>query len=127
MILELYRKLEEIAISEFDDIIRESEIIFTYSGRAQKLRLKLVDYTFVDIWYSVDGDDSFHWEQRDLRNIIYRHDNAPHKKWKYIKTFPKHCHNGSQENVIESNLPNIPEQALMLFLSIVRKQLIELQ
>ncbi len=80
MTLEFYRKLEAVAVNEFDDIIRETEIIFTYSGRAQKLRLNLIDFSFVDIWYSIDGDYSFHWEQRDVRDAIYRHDNAPHRK-----------------------------------------------
>ena len=64
MIFELYRKLEQIAIVEFDDIVDDCMIIFTYSGRAQKLRLKLIDKTFIDIWYSPEGEYSFHWEQR---------------------------------------------------------------
>ena len=127
MISERYRQLKEIADSEYDDIIEESEIISTYTGRARKLRLKLVDNTFVDIWYSEEGDYSFHWEQRDTRNTIYRHDNAPHKRWSSIKTFPKHCHDGSQNNVIESSLSDDPEQALKGFLITVRKKIIELK
>lgn len=125
MILELYRNLKEIANNEYDDIIKESEIIFSYTGRARKLRLKIVDNTFIDVWYSREGEYSFHWEQRNLRDTVYRHDNAPHKRWCYIKTFPQHCHNGSQENVTESNLSNIPEQALREFLVVVRKKLID--
>ena len=74
----------------------------------------------------MDGDYSFHWEQREVRNTIYRHDNAPHKKWKRIKTYPKHCHDGTQENVIESYISEIPERAIRDFLDIVRNRLLEL-
>ena len=126
MILELYNKLKLIAESEFNDIIETSDIIFTFSGRAQKLRLYLIDRTLIDIWYSEDGDYSYHWEQRTIREAIYRHDNAPHHRWNHIPTFPKHCHDGSQDNVTESNLPANPEIAIRDFLNIVRKKLIEL-
>ena len=124
MILDCYRKLKQIAETEYDDIIEDSEIIFSYAGRARKLRLTLIDKTFIDIWYSVDGDYSFHWEQRPIRSTVYRHDNAPHKRWSRIKTFPKHCHDGSQDNVTESHLSDTPEQALQEFLVLVRKKLI---
>jgi len=127
VILELYRKLKEIADNEYGDIIKEDEIIFSYAGRARKLRLRLIDNTFIDIWYSIEGEYSFHWEQRNVRDVIYRHDNAPHNKWNYIYTFPKHCHDGSQENVIDSHLSDVPEQALREFLNIVRMRLIEMR
>jgi hypothetical protein len=125
VISELYKRLKEIADREFNEIIEDSEIITSYTGRARKLRLKLIDDTFIDIWYSQDGEYSFHWEQSQVRNIIYRHDNAPHQKWSYVKTFPKHCHENSQENVIESGLPDKPDEALRAFLSIVKKRIIE--
>lgn len=125
MISALYRKLELVATNEFIDIINESVIICSYSGRARKLRLKIIDKTFIDVWYSLDGEYSFHWEQREVRNTIYRHDNAPHNKWKHIKTYPKHCHNGTQENVIESHISEIPERAIRDFLDIVRDKLLE--
>ncbi|MEW6381178.1 MAG: DUF6516 family protein [bacterium] len=124
MILECYNKLRAIANSEYDDIIKESYIIFSYTGRARKLRLQLVDNTFIDIWYSLEGEYSFHWEQRYLRDTLYRHDNAPHKRWEYVKTFPKHCHDGSQENVTESTLSDTPEQAIREFLTIVRQRIV---
>jgi len=43
---------------------------------------------------------------------IYRHDNAPHKGWKNVKTFPKHFHNGSEDNVTESTISEKPEEGL---------------
>lgn len=125
MIFTLYKKLERIALSEFNDIINETFIIFAYSGRPRKLRLKLIDRTLIDIWVSFTGDYSFHWEQRDVRNTIYRHDNAPHKKWRHLQTYPKHCHDGAQDIVVESTIADNPEQGIRDFLLIVRKKLFE--
>lgn len=125
MILKLYKQLNDIANNEYDDIIENTEIIYSHAGRARKLRLELIDSTYVDIFYSVENNYSLHWEQKNVRNAIYRHDNAPHKKWSNIKTFPKHCHDGDQSNVIESNLPDNPDAALRVFLAFVRKKIIE--
>lgn len=127
MILDLYRQLKEISNNEYGDIVEESEIVFSFSGRARKLRLNIIDNTFIDIWYSSGREYSFHWEQTHVRNSVYRHDNAPHKRWFHIKTYPKHCHEGAQDNVVESNLSDNPEQALREFLSVVRKRIIELK
>lgn len=125
MILELYSNLERIALEKFPDIIAESLMIHSFSGRVRKMRFRLIDNSFVDIWYSSDGDYSYHWEQRDIRNKIYRHDNAPHKKWRHINTFPKHCHDGNQDNVIESHISDNAEDAIVEFFSIVRQKLFE--
>jgi len=125
MISELYRQLEALATSEFGDIVEDAEMIPSYTGRARKLRIKLIDQTFVDVWYTADGEYSFHWEQSMIRNSIYRHDNAPHGKWSPISTFPLHCHDGVQDNVVESHLSPVPATALREFLSIVRKKIIE--
>ena len=88
--------------------------------------MKIIDKTFIDIWCSLDGEYSFHWEQREVRDTIYRHDNAPHKKYEHIKTYPKRCHNGKQNNVIESYISDIPERAIRDFLEIVRNELLRL-
>jgi len=101
MISELYKQLEALATSEFGDIVEDAERIPSYTGRVRKLRINLIDRTFVDVWYTVDGEYSFHWEQSMIRNSIYRHDNAPHEKWSHISTFPRHCHDGVQDNVVK--------------------------
>jgi len=62
----------------------------------------------------------FHWEHRHVRGLIHRHDNAPHVKWKNIKTFPKHFHDGNDDNVKESYIPNDPVTATEYFLSFSR-------
>lgn len=127
MISDLFKQLEALALREFGDIVEDSVVITSYSGRARKWRIKLIDQTFVDVWYTADGEYSFHWEQSMIRNSIYRHDNAPHGKWSHVATFPHHCHDGFQDNVIESHLSLIPATALREFLSIVRKKMIELK
>ena len=49
-----------------------------------------------------------------------RHDNSPHKRWESVATFPKHFHDGSEMNVSESHLSEVPEEALREFLAFVR-------
>lgn len=90
-----------------------------------ELRIFLVDGSFVDVWYSLKLHErySYHWERRALDGAIYRHDNAPHRKWQSISTFPKHFHDGSEGNVIESHISEKPEAALRDFLGFVRSKL----
>ncbi len=122
MILKIYKKLKEIALKEFSDIVADGEIVYLKSKEPVKLRLLLYDKTIADIWLSVKGKYSYHWEQRPEKDKIYRHNNAPHKKWKKIKTFPKHLHNGNEENVVESNISDDPEKGLRQFLKFVREK-----
>jgi hypothetical protein len=125
MILTVYQNLASIAEHDFTDIVVSAEIIFTQTQRAQKLRIFLIDETFIDIWLTLDGRYSYHWHSFGQDNFIYRHDNAPHEKWNFISTFPKHCHDGSQENVIASDIPDDYIEALHFFLQIVRKKMIK--
>ena len=125
MISEHYKRIKRNVEAEFSDIIKSSELISGVAGRIRKLRFYLIDNTFVDIWYSSDDSYSYHWEQRTVRNAIYRHDNAPHEKWQSISTFPKHCHDGTQLNVTESFLPDDPDCAVEEFLCLVRVRMVK--
>jgi hypothetical protein len=40
-----------------------------------------------------------------------------------MKSFPKHFHNGSEENITESNIPDEPMEAVRLFLTFIRQML----
>lgn len=104
MISGIYKRIQLIAELKFSDILKSTELIKGSTGRIRKLRLHLIDNTFLDIWYSLDSNYSFHWEQRGVRNSIYRHDNAPHEKWRHVSTFPKYCHDGDEQIVTESFL-----------------------
>ncbi|MBC8491748.1 MAG: hypothetical protein H8D42_04230 [Candidatus Marinimicrobia bacterium] len=123
MISKYYKRIQKNVELKFSDILQSTELIRGTAGRIRKLRLYLIDNTFVDIWYSPDGSYSYHWEQRAVRNAIYRHDNAPHQKWQSVSTFPKHCHDGSQLNVTDSFLPDDYEKAIEEFLCLVREKM----
>lgn len=118
-ISELYKKLLNIATSEFKTVVESGKILYSQSEEPWKLRLYLYDNSFTDIYYSIKGKYSYHWDRRLTSNKIYRHDNAPHEKWKDIPTFPKHFHNGSDDIVVSSHISDNPESALREFLRFV--------
>ncbi len=95
------------------------------TGDPLKLRLDIVDGSFLDAFLSISGRYAYHWERRFTPGKdLYRHDNAPHNKWRYVSTFPKHFHNGSENNVAESHISDDPENALHEFLTFVRHTLL---
>jgi len=108
--------IERILSIEFAEIVEATEIA------RNKLRVFLKEDSFVDIWFStkIKGRYSLHWDRRKINNTIYRHDNMPHKRWKTIKTFPKHFHNGSSkgEDVKESFISDNPISAVREFLNL---------
>ena len=113
-------QLREIAEVEFADIVAEA-----FVPDVNELRIILTDGSFVDVWFSLKLTDrySYHWERRAVDGTIYRHDNAPHKLWLSVATFPKHFHNASESNVVNSNLSEVPEDALREFLTFVRERM----
>lgn len=118
----MYDSLEQLALNEFGDVVKESQQIGRRAHTPLKLRLNMSDDTFVDVWLSPDNTRyAFHWEQRAKRGLIHRHDNAPDHP--HIATHPKHFHNGSEENVEESYIPDDPSAALRYFLTFVRSQI----
>lgn len=121
-ISKIYEDLLEIATSEFADIVEFGTIMRTSSGELWKLRIFFYDETFLDVYLSRSGKYSYHWDLRTRENKIYRHDNAPHGQWRHISTFPKHFHNGLEENVTESDVPDSPRDALRYFLRMIFEQ-----
>ena len=98
--IEKLRKLAEITEREFSDIVEFAEV-------AHKLRIFIIDGCFVEVYLSERLNRyAYHWERRHIDGKIFRHDNIPHAKWKYVKTFSKHFHNGSEEKVVESKISN---------------------
>lgn len=125
-ILRIYSGLSAIALAEFSDIVVDADILLLTTGDPQKLRIHLVDGSFLDVFVSVTGRYSYHWERRfTLSSEIFRHDNAPHKRWSHIKTFPKHFHYEREENVIESFISDDPLEAVREALGFVRQRLHE--
>ena len=118
-----YKQIERMAHSEFPDIVISSQIFHKRSSASAKLRLYLKDQTYMDIWLSETGKYSYHWEQRAKRRLIHRHDNAPdHPE---ITTFPKHFHNGDEQNILPSYLNDEPLDVIRKFLEFARTLLKE--
>lgn len=124
-ILRLYKNILDIAITDFKAVVESGEILYSQSMEPWKLRLYLCDSSFMDIYYSVNGKYSYHWDRRLITDKIYRHDNAPHQKWKDISTFPKHFHNGSEDMVFSGYISDEPEIAVREFLSFAVKNIIK--
>lgn len=119
-----YEVLQHIAQEEFGEVVVVAEIQRLSTGDPRKLRLTLVDNSFIDIFISVKGRYSYHWDRTNtVSAIIYRHDNAPHKAWRSIPTYPKHFHNGSEENVTASHISEQPSTALREFCHFVLQTL----
>jgi hypothetical protein len=108
--------LKLIAEVDFADIVQAASIM------RGKLRVVLVDGSYIDFWWSrsLRGRFAHHWERTHVDGKIYRHDNAPHAKWRKVTTFPQHFHSGDDLTVVESYLSPIPEAAVREFLTFAR-------
>lgn len=124
-ILTTYRTLRKIALSEFADVVVDARVLFLPTGDPHKLRLDITDGSLLDVFISASGRYSYHWERRLIAaGDLYRHDNAPHNRWRHVATFPKHFHDGSESNVVDSHISNNPEDAIREFLTFVRHKLL---
>jgi hypothetical protein len=72
-----YQTLEKIARTDFSDIVKDTVLIGGRSAQPNKLRVYFIDGSFLDVWLSEENDYSYHWEQRAVRGLIHRWDNAP--------------------------------------------------
>jgi len=88
-------ELRRIAEVEFSTVVACTDIL------SEKLRIVLVDNSFVDVWLSrkLANRFGFHWERRHLDGTIYRYDNFPDVAWREVPTYPAHFHEGAQEHV----------------------------
>ncbi|GFP23416.1 hypothetical protein HKBW3S09_00883 [Candidatus Hakubella thermalkaliphila] len=113
-------RLREIAELECADIVVEA-----FVPGVNEVRVILTDGSFVDIWFSLKLADrySYYRERRAVDGTIYRQDNALHKRWQSVATFPKHFHIASETNVVESHRSEVPEEALREFLTFVRDRM----
>ncbi len=97
-----YQTLEKIARTDFSDIVKDTALIGGRSAQPNKLRVYFIDGSFLDVWLSEENDYSYHWEQRAVRGLIHRWDNAPdHPE---IGTFPHHFHDCKENNITSSQL-----------------------
>ena len=122
----IYAALQTLALTEFGDVVGNAIIMTLPTGDPLKLRLDIADGSLLDVFISLSGRYSYHWERRlTLKGDIYRHDNAPHNRWRHVSTFPKHFHDGSENNVVASHINPPPESALREVLVFVRQKLLD--
>ena len=120
----VYRELRQISLREFSDLVLGAQIVLLPTGDPHKLRIDVIDGSFLDIYLSASGRYSYHWERRLIAaGDLYRHDNAPHRRWRRVATFPKHFHEGSEDHVVESHISDRPREALREVLEYVRGKL----
>jgi hypothetical protein len=119
MILNFF-EISKMISDNFGDIVDE-----VMETDLNSIRVIIKDGSYLQIWRSLKLDNkySYHWERKAIDDTIYRHDNAPHLKWKNILTFPKHFHDRSEENVTESYISNEPIEAIFEFLTFIRNSI----
>ncbi len=111
--------LKRIAEVEFADIIKETFFI------EYKLRIILVDKSFIDVHLSQRIPDkfSFHWECISSLGALYRYDNFPDKNWQSVPTYPHHFHDGSQDVVKPSPFPLNSIDGFRAFMEFVKEKI----
>jgi len=116
---EAYLKIRVVIQREFPDITLLVEEVYG------KVRVHLIDGSYLDVWLSrrIPGRFAYHWEHRQVDGGLHRHDNRPHEHLRCMRTFPKHLHDGSEENVKESAISDNPEKAVKEFLSFIKSKL----
>jgi hypothetical protein len=89
--------IRRIAEIEFGELIADSQPL------GEKLRLFVIDSSYIDVWLARKLPDrfGFHWERRHIDGTLYRYDNFPDINWQHVETYPYHFHNGAQ-HVVEA-------------------------
>jgi hypothetical protein len=110
---------KRIAEVEFADIVKSTHRI------DYKLRIVLINNSFVDVYLSQRLPDKFgfHWECIDGAGTFYRYDNFPDKKWQSVSTYPYHLHAGTQNSVEASPFPAKPLEGFRAFMEFIRRRL----
>lgn len=112
--------IQEIIENQFLDIVKD-----IFKPSEEKLRVVLKDGSFLDIRISqkVKNRFDFHWERRHLDGTIYRYDNFPNPRFKYLKSFPYHFHFQKENKVIESKFRKSPIVGFIDFMKFVKNYL----
>ncbi len=114
----LYIQLARMVEREFSDIVEQVE------ARKERLRLHVIDGSFIDVWFSrrIPCKYAFHWERRHIDNTVYRWDNAAHRRIERLETFPHHFHEGNQHCIRPFKAKETMEDTLRIILEYVRRQ-----
>ena len=109
--------LDEIATLCRVEYPRVVKSIFVFDPRRNRIRIELVDGSFLDIHQTSEGRYSYHWEREDG---FYRFNNAPH--FDHIESAPHHLHIGN-ERVIPSDIRGVTEDSVRKVLQFVEEHL----
>lgn len=104
-----------MAADEFSSILNEDPILLP-----DRLRLILVDGSYLDVRYPMRAKYSFHWQAKDRSVRINTAEHHPD-----LPSYPRHIHL-DEEAVIPDNLTkleNLPEQNLRNVLSWIKQEL----
>ena len=74
---DLYRNISDLSLNEYPDTVEDAQIHRTPSGTPAKLRIHIVDGSYLDVWLSRSGKYSYHWERRHLQGQMHRHTTHP--------------------------------------------------
>ena len=109
------RSLAELARSEFPSLLKEGPVLLP-----DRLRLLLVDGSFLDVRYPALNKYSFQWQ---AKNRFVRINTAEHHP--NLPTFPRHIHLDERTVAADTltKLENSPEENLRSVLSWVRSEL----
>ena len=115
--MSLRGQIRRIAEIEFALIVVQTDIL------GSKLRVLLIDTSYVDVWVSrtLEGRFGFHWERRHLDGHIYRYDNFPDTQWSGVSTFPFHFHDGTQDIVASAPFSTEPVEGFREFMALVEQ------
>lgn len=64
----------KLAREEFAHLIVAGEMLRPAGGLPQKLRLTVIDGSVIDVFLSLSGRYSYHWERRFIDGTVYRHE-----------------------------------------------------
>ncbi len=93
------------------------ERVYVQDPRRNRLRVDLVDGSFIDIHQNPGGRYSVHWQQHGK---TYRFNNAPH--WDEVETAPHHFHD-ADHSVHPSPITGITAQDVTTVLQFVSQQI----
>lgn len=117
----MYLKLKRKAENNYRDSVKSTKLIGEKTSYPNKLRIYFLNGSFLDIWLTLDGDYSFHWESTLQDGLIHRWDNA--SDYPEVATFPQHFHEGTNKDVKESHLSEDPDDALVEILDFIKARL----
>ncbi len=107
-------EVSQVCMEKFPNLVKQ---IYIQDARRNRIRLILVDDSFLDIHQNPNQRYSYHWQQGD---ISYRFNNAPH--YDQVETTPHHFHD-QDNNVHDSPVLGVTPSDITVVLRFVDSHL----